>query len=88
MREIFQSEPFFRPLMAISDDVDYTPAGTLSFIDWDGNIDIDSALLRTKRLFHLAQCIAGLQFDQIADDHHLGCGSGSMAKICPSGVCP
>ena len=36
VRHLFQSEALFAPLMAIDNNVDYAPAGTLKFIDWSG----------------------------------------------------
>lgn len=88
MRHLFKSEEFFKPLMAIDNNVDYAPVGELRFIDWDGNVRSASALLSTERMFHLASQIAiPLHFENIVTDHSIDCGTVPMQVVCPVGVC-
>lgn len=85
-RHLFAAEPLFAPLMAADDRVDYAPAGTLKFIDWDGEVQGASTLLSTERLFHLSKLVAtgGPEgFAKIVGDHSIDTASGVMRAICP-----
>ena len=86
-RHLFAAEPFFAPLMAIDDRVDYAPAGVLSFIDWSGQFRSASTVLSTERLFHLSQAIATGAFVKIVGDHSVDCSSGTFRAVCPSLAC-
>lgn len=66
---------------------DYTPVGTLRFIDWDGDIVGDSPELDVKRIAHLGLLMLTGKLQQIADDHSSDCGHGYMTYVCPKGVC-
>jgi hypothetical protein len=85
-RHLFAAEPLFAPLMAADDRVDYAPAGTLKFIDWDGKIQDASTLLSTERLFHLSKLVvtgATGGFAKIVGDHSIDSASGIMWAVCP-----
>jgi hypothetical protein len=67
---------------------DYQPVGTLRYIDHTGRIVDNDPMLRSERDLSLALEIIRLRFAQIAMDHAIGCGSGYMSAIAPTGVCP
>ena len=67
---------------------DYQPVGTLRYIESSGQIVNDSPDLRTQQDHALVMEIIRLQFQQIAMNHSIGCGSGYMSAIAPTGVCP
>jgi hypothetical protein len=66
----------------------YEQVGVLRYIDSSGRFVDVTPLLRIERALSLAQQIVRLHFHQIAIDHSIGCGSGYMTAICPTGVCP
>ncbi len=66
---------------------DYQPVGTLQYIESDLQIVDDSTALRTRRDQSLVKAILELQFQQIAMNHSIGCGSGYMSAVAPTGVC-
>ena len=86
-RQLFAGEPFFAPLMAVDERVDYAPAGELRFIDWSGQIRGASTVLSTERLFHLSQAMATGAFARIVGDHAIDCSSGTFGAVCPSLAC-
>lgn len=65
----------------------YTPVGTLRFIDWSDQIVGDSPLLAARRVLSLLKLMAELQFSTIIGDHGADCGDGYMTAINPTGVC-
>jgi hypothetical protein len=67
---------------------DYQPVGLLRYIDSNGQIADDRDSLRLERDRALAVKIAEWRFAQIASNHSIGCGSGYMSAIAPTGVCP
>jgi hypothetical protein len=67
---------------------DYEPVGLLRFIDWTGGYDEDTPMLAVERTVSLVRQIVLLHFTQIGADHAIVCGSGYMATVCPTGVCP
>jgi hypothetical protein len=67
---------------------DYQPVGVLQYINQSGRIVDDDAMLRSERDLTLALEIIRLRFPQIAMDHAIGCGSGYMSAVAPTGVCP
>jgi hypothetical protein len=80
--------PWFNDLFTDLRRFDYQPVGTLRYIESNGQIVGDSALLRLRRDQALAVEIIRFQFAQIAMNHSIGCGSGYMSAIAPTGVCP
>ena len=66
---------------------DYADVGTLRFIDWNGHVIGDSALLKAQRVVRLSLLIVTGKFNQIVADHSSDCGHGYMTATCP-GVCP
>ncbi len=66
---------------------DYADVGTLRFIDWNGHVVGDSALLKAQRIVRLSLLIVTGKFNQIVLDHTSSCGGGYMKATCP-GVCP
>jgi hypothetical protein len=66
---------------------DYQPVGTLQYIESTGQIVDDSSALRASRDQTLVKEILELQFQQIAMNHSIGCGSGYMSAVAPTGVC-
>jgi Lipase (class 3) len=80
--------PWFHDLFTNLDRFDYQPVGTLRYIESDGQIVGDSVQLRAERDQALAVEIIRFQFAQIAMNHAIGCGSGYMSTIAPTGVCP
>jgi hypothetical protein len=80
--------PWFHDLFTDLDRFDYQPVGTLRYIEGNGQIVDDSAQLRSRRDQALAVEIIRFQLAQIAMNHAIGCGSGYMSAIAPSGVCP
>ena len=66
----------------------YQPVGRLLYINQSGRIVPDDQTLRSERDLTLALEIIRLHLPQIAMDHHIGCGSGYMSAIAPTGVCP
>jgi hypothetical protein len=80
--------PWFHDLFTNLDRFDYQPVGTLRYIESNGQIVGDDPQLRSRRDQALAVEIIRFQFDQIAMNHAIGCGSGYMSAIAPTGVCP
>jgi hypothetical protein len=80
--------PWFHDLFADVERFDYQPVGTLQYIESNGQIVGDSDQLRRQRDQALAVEILRLQIAQIAMNHAIGCGSGYMSAIVPTGVCP
>ena len=80
--------PWFHDLFADVQRFDYQPVGTLQYIQSNGQIVGDSDQLRAQRDQTLAVEILRWQFAQIAMNHAIGCGSGYMSAIAPTGVCP
>src|SRR5262249_21491846 len=68
--------------------VDYQPGGVLQYINQSGRVVDDDAMLRSERDLDLALEIIRLRFPQLAMDHAIGCGSGYMSAVAPTGVCP
>jgi hypothetical protein len=66
---------------------DYQPVGTLQYIESNGQIVDDGPGLRASRDQALVKAILELQFQQIAMNHTIGCGSGYLSAIAPTGVC-
>jgi hypothetical protein len=67
---------------------DYQPVGVLRYIESNGRIVDDGYTLRMERDGTLALKIVELQWSQIAMNHSIGCGSGYMSAVAPTGVCP
>jgi predicted lipase len=67
---------------------DYCSAGTLKYIDEMGDLHDDDTTLRLERDLTLMREIVRGRFRQIVAAHSIGCGSGYMQAIAPSGVCP
>jgi hypothetical protein len=67
---------------------DYQPVGTLRYIDHTGRIVPDDPFLRAERDLNLALEVIRGHLPQIAMDHAIGCGSGYMSAVAPTGVCP
>lgn len=80
--------PLFRGLFTDLQRFDYQPVGVLRYIESDGQIAEDGDAMREGRDQTLALKIAELQFAEIAMNHSIGCGSGYMSAIAPTGVCP
>ena len=80
--------PWFHDLFADVERFDYQPVGTLQYIESNGQIIGDNPQLRRQRDQALAVEILRWQFAQIAMNHAIGCGSGYMSAIAPTGVCP
>lgn len=80
--------PWFHDFFSDLQRFDYQPTGTLRYIESTGQIVDDSAQFRRQRDQTLAVEILRLQFAQIAMNHSIGCGSGYMSAIAPTGVCP
>jgi hypothetical protein len=80
--------PWFDDFRAGHERFDYQPVGVLRYIQANGQIAADGDALRGERDRTLALQIAEWQFAQIALDHSIGCGSGYMSAIAPTGVCP
>jgi hypothetical protein len=85
--DVLQSLRFSGPRFAGLPKFDYESVGTLQYIDRTGHIDADSPGLVDARNLSLAWQIVRFHFVQIAADHAIACGSGSMTVVCPSGVC-
>jgi hypothetical protein len=67
---------------------DYSPVGTLKFIQWNKKkIVNDSLELDLERLARLVGAIAECQFEAIIAAHSASCGGGYMSEVCSSGVC-
>ncbi len=79
---------WFRDLLVEVERFDYRPVGTLRYIKADGEIVNDSDQLRRQRDQTLAFQVLSGHFAQIAANHSIGCGSGYMRAVAPSGVCP
>jgi hypothetical protein len=80
--------PGFDDFFADFQRFDYQPVGLLRYIESNGQIADDGDALRLERDRALAVKIAEFQFAQIASNHSIGCGSGYMSAIAPTGVCP
>jgi hypothetical protein len=80
--------PWFNDFFADLRRFDYQPVGVLRYIQADGQIAADGDAMRAERDRALALQIAEWQFAQIAMNHSIGCGSGYMSAIAPTGVCP
>lgn len=79
---------WFRDLLVNVERFDYQPVGTLRYIEASGQIVDDSDQLRRRRDQILALQVLTGHFAQIAANHSIGCGSGYMRAVAPSGVCP
>lgn len=66
---------------------DYTPVGTLQFINWSDQIVGASPLLAAQRVLSLLKLMGELQFSTIMGDHGADCGDGYMTVLNPTGVC-
>jgi hypothetical protein len=66
----------------------YQPVGRLRYINQALGIVDDEPNLRLDRDRSLALEILEFRYPQIAMDHAIGCGSGYMSAIAPTGVCP
>src|SRR5262249_18688045 len=80
--------PGFKDFVADLHRIDYQPVGLLQYIKSNGQIVDDSYVLRMERDGTLVLKIVELQWSQIATNHSIGCGSGYMSAIAPTGVCP
>lgn len=80
--------PGFSDVIADLRRFDYQPVGLLQYIESDGRIAPDGDALRSQRDRALALKIVELQWARIASNHSIGCGSGYMSAIAPTGVCP
>jgi hypothetical protein len=67
---------------------DYEQVGVLRYIDASGRFVATTPRLPIERILSLVKEIVAGHFHQIAIDHAIGCGSGYMSAICPTGVCP
>ncbi len=65
----------------------YTPVGTLQFIDWNDQLENDSPLLEARRVLSLLKLLGELRFSTILGDHGADCGDGYMTALNPTGVC-
>jgi hypothetical protein len=65
----------------------YVSVGALQFINWQGQIVGDSALLEVERISRLATTLIGVRLNTIISDHTIFPGSGYSNAICP-GVWP
>ena len=81
--------PGFHDLIANLERFDYQPVGTLQYIESNGQIVDDSRRAPDEsRPGPRRWRSSGCQFAQIAMNHAIGCGSGYMSAIAPTGVCP
>ena len=80
--------PGFKDLLGDLKRFDYVPVGSLRYIESDGQIADESYGLWARRETTLAWEIARFQLLQIVANHAIGCGSGYMSAIAPTGVCP
>ncbi len=80
--------PWFNDFLGDLRRFDYQPVGLLGYIESNGQIAADGDALRSRRDEELALKVAELQWTQIAMNHSIGCGSGYMSAIAPTGVCP
>jgi hypothetical protein len=86
--DVLTALPFIGSNFSALKRFDYEQVGVLRYIDSNGRfVDVTPAL-PIERTLSLAQQIVKLHFHQIAIDHAIGCGSGYMTAICPTGVCP
>jgi hypothetical protein len=66
----------------------YSPVGTLQFIEWDKKTIVDnSPILHIERLTRLAGAIAECEFEAIVAAHSASCGGGYTSGVCASGLC-
>ncbi len=65
----------------------YTPVGTLQFINWSDQLQSDSPLLEAQRVLSLLKLMGELKFSTILGDHGADCGDGYMTVLNPTGVC-
>lgn len=87
LRQLPGFERFWKRTTASLDaDVDYVSAGRLVFIDWDMKPQSASEALRAQRWVHILHDLFMGGLTDIADCHHITCGSGVMNYIGP-GVC-
>jgi hypothetical protein len=86
--QVLSSLPVVGDRFAGLERFDYEPVGVLRYIDASGAIEDDAPTLAAERALSLIQLILWGRFNQIAADHSIGCGSGYMNGVCPSGVCP
>lgn len=80
--------PWFQDLFADLDRFDYQPVGNLRYIESDLRVVDGSTSLQARRDQALAVEVLRWQFAQIAENHAIGCGSGYMSAVAPTGVCP
>jgi hypothetical protein len=85
---VLSSLPFIGDRFSGLTRFDYKPVGVLKFIDETGRLMNDDETLRAERNLALAMEVVLGRFSQIASDHSIGCGSGYMQAIAPTGVCP
>jgi hypothetical protein len=85
---VLSSLPLIGDRFAVLKRFDYRPVGALKYIDETGRIVADDETLRAERNLALAMEVVLGRFPQIASDHSIGCGSGYMTAVAPSGVCP
>jgi hypothetical protein len=85
--DVLSSLPFIGSRFSGLKRFDYEQVGMLRYIDSSGRFVDVTPTLPIERTLSLVQQIVRLHFHQIAIDHSIGCGSGYMTAICPSGVC-
>ena len=86
--DILSKLPFIGQQYTVLNRFDYQPVGPLFYIESNFQVIPDNATLRSKRDLALALSIITGQFSEIAADHAIGCGSGYMSAVNPTGVCP
>jgi hypothetical protein len=85
--DVLSSLPKIGARFKTLDRFDYASVGVLKYIDSSGRFVPTTPVLPIERTLGLAQQIIRLHFHQIAIDHSIGCGSGYMTAVCPTGVC-
>jgi Lipase (class 3) len=85
--DVLSKLPFIGQNYTVLNRFNYHPVGTLFYIESNFQIIPDNATLRSRRDLGLAIEIIMGRFAQIAADHSIGCGSGYMTGVAPTGVC-
>ncbi len=87
--DVLSNLPFIGSRYTVLNRFDYQPVGPLFYIQSNYQVIPDNATLRSRRDLALALEIVTGQFSlQIAMNHAIGCGSGYMTAVAPTGVCP
>jgi hypothetical protein len=86
--EVLSNIPLVGKFFQEAADWNYGPVGTLQFIEWDKTTIVgDSLELEAERFLKLTEAIVELKFEEIVDDHTIGCGGGYISGVCPGVPC-